>query len=143
MRIANPCLKCGACCTFYRVSFYWSEADPDQGGIVPPEFTEPLPPYCACMRGTNQPHPRCAALRGRIGDQVSCSIYSLRSTTCREFGFHLENGELIIGPEDVERCNHAREACGLPPLRLDNIIRSVGRHPLHHVAAHHHRPPIR
>ncbi|WP_142908916.1 CxxCxxCC domain-containing protein, partial [Klebsiella pneumoniae] len=23
----NPCMTCGACCAFFRVSFYWAEAD--------------------------------------------------------------------------------------------------------------------
>ena len=27
----HPCLTCGACCAHFRVSFHWSEADPDQG----------------------------------------------------------------------------------------------------------------
>ncbi|EMK5322830.1 YkgJ family cysteine cluster protein, partial [Escherichia coli] len=22
----NPCMTCGACCAFFRVSFYWAEA---------------------------------------------------------------------------------------------------------------------
>ncbi|MBB8903342.1 YkgJ family cysteine cluster protein, partial [Escherichia coli] len=22
----NPCITCGACCAFFRVSFYWAEA---------------------------------------------------------------------------------------------------------------------
>ena len=30
----NPCMTCGACCIFFRVSFYWSEAD-DAGGTIP------------------------------------------------------------------------------------------------------------
>lgn len=127
MPVINPCLKCGACCTFYRVSFYWSEADPIAGGSVPPEMTEPILPFYACMRGTNQPHPRCVALRGRIGDRVSCSIYELRSSTCREFGFQNENGGLTIRAGELEFCNHAREACGLPPLRLNTIIHYLHR----------------
>jgi Fe-S-cluster containining protein len=139
----NPCLKCGACCTFYRVSFYWSEADPAMGGEVPPEMTEPLPPYFACMRGTNQPNPRCVALRGRIGDLVSCSIYNLRSSTCREFGFHLDKGELVTSPEKMERCNHARAACGLPPLRLNTVIRNLRKQPRPGGTFHHPRAPIR
>ena len=23
----NPCIECGACCAYYRASFYWAEAD--------------------------------------------------------------------------------------------------------------------
>lgn len=143
MPVANPCLKCGACCTFFRVSFYWSETDVSVGGTVPPEMTEPVPPFYACMRGTNHPKPRCVALRGRLGDQVACSIYERRSSTCREFGFQLVNGELTISPEDLERCNHARSLCGLPPLKLDNVIRRVNAALLHPGFAAHHHPPFR
>ena len=38
----HPCLTCGACCAHFRVSFHWSEADPEQGGAVPAALTEPL-----------------------------------------------------------------------------------------------------
>ncbi|HWU69743.1 MAG TPA: YkgJ family cysteine cluster protein, partial [Pseudoxanthomonas sp.] len=38
----HPCLSCGACCAIFRVSLHWSEADPEQGGRVPIELTEPL-----------------------------------------------------------------------------------------------------
>lgn len=113
------------------------------GGTVPPEMTEPVPPFYACMRGTNHPKPRCVALRGRLGDQVACSIYERRSSTCREFGFQLVNGELTISPEDLERCNHARSLCGLPPLKLDNVIRRVNAALLHPGFAAHHHPPFR
>ncbi|EEX7666747.1 YkgJ family cysteine cluster protein, partial [Escherichia coli] len=27
MNNPNPCMTCGACCAFFRVSFYWAEAD--------------------------------------------------------------------------------------------------------------------
>ncbi|EKJ0223351.1 YkgJ family cysteine cluster protein, partial [Escherichia coli] len=23
----NPCMACGACCAFFRVSFYWAKVD--------------------------------------------------------------------------------------------------------------------
>ncbi|EGR9493162.1 YkgJ family cysteine cluster protein, partial [Escherichia coli] len=26
MNNPNPCMTCGACCAFFRVSFYWAEA---------------------------------------------------------------------------------------------------------------------
>lgn len=133
--VTNPCLKCGACCATFRVSFYWSEANPANDGSVPLEMTEPLPPYLSCMRGTNQPHPRCAALCGQVGDQVSCSIYTLRSSTCHEFGFHSENGHLSICPEDLERCNQAREVWGLSPLQFPPTWLGSTNH--------RHRPPLR
>ncbi|EFG2122847.1 YkgJ family cysteine cluster protein, partial [Escherichia coli] len=25
MNNPNPCMTCGACCAFFRVSFYWAE----------------------------------------------------------------------------------------------------------------------
>ena len=49
----NPCMTCGACCAYFRVSFYWAEAS-DGGGTVPVDLTEPLTPFLRCMRGTNQ-----------------------------------------------------------------------------------------
>ena len=42
----NPCMTCGACCAYFRVSFYWAEAD-DAGGPVPSALTEPLTPFAA------------------------------------------------------------------------------------------------
>lgn len=60
----NPCMTCGACCAYFRVSFYWAEAD-DAGGLVPAALTEPLTPFLRCMSGTNQRQSRCAALSGR------------------------------------------------------------------------------
>jgi len=114
----NPCLTCGACCAAYRVAFYWAEADPTLGGTVPPELTEPLPPFRACMRGTNQSTPRCVALQGKIGEAVFCSIYALRPTPCREFGAQWQEQErrIVFAPGDQERCNRTRAAWGLPAL---------------------------
>jgi Fe-S-cluster containining protein len=100
----NPCVSCGACCATYRVSFYWSEADPFLGGRVPPELTEQIAPTRLAMQGTNQKNPRCVALNGEIGCAVSCTIYEDRSSTCREF----EAGS--------EGCQKARHAHGLPDL---------------------------
>lgn len=34
------------------------------------------------MQGTSVSAPRCVALSGEIGQQVGCTIYSLRSSTC-------------------------------------------------------------
>ena len=79
------CVDCGACCATFRVSFYWAESDPFAGGSVPAELTTKISPNLVSMAGTNQPDPRCVALTGEIGKQVSCSIYEQRSSTCREF----------------------------------------------------------
>lgn len=73
----NPCMTCGACCAYFRVSFYWAEAD-DAGGVVPTQLTEPLTPFLRCMSGTNQRQSRCTALSGEIGESVHCTIYHQR-----------------------------------------------------------------
>ncbi|MGC9457870.1 MAG: YkgJ family cysteine cluster protein [Halothiobacillaceae bacterium] len=106
----NPCLSCGACCAFFRVSFHWMEADPDCGGTVPPELTEPAGRHLVAMRGTNQPQPRCIALTGTIGEAVLCSIHPKRSSTCRQFSRSGESG--LPNPD----CDRARAAWGLAPL---------------------------
>jgi Fe-S-cluster containining protein len=106
----NPCLDCGACCAFYRASFYWSEADPELGGTVPPELTESLTPHMAAMKGTCSNTPRCIALHGNIGERVECTIYPVRSSACRDFPFAWDSGQ------PNPRCDKARSAWGLPPL---------------------------
>lgn len=116
MQKENPCLTCGACCAHFRVSFYWTEADPEEGGNVPPELTENLPPFRCNMIGTNQKNPRCIALTGKIGESVSCSIYENRPSPCREFGIHWEKGFLHASNEELARCNKARIAHHLPPI---------------------------
>jgi hypothetical protein len=108
---ANPCVACGACCAFYRASFYWAEADDAPGGTVPVELTEKLNDFRRVMRGTNQPKPRCVALLGEIGRSVRCSIYERRASVCREFPVSWEQGV----PNG--QCDAARAAWGLPALR--------------------------
>ncbi|MCW2485051.1 YkgJ family cysteine cluster protein [Candidatus Symbiopectobacterium sp. NZEC127] len=106
----NSCLRCGACCGFFRVSFYWAEAD-DGGGLTPASLTEPITPFIRCMQGTNSTaHCRCVALEGEIGQAVSCNIYAQRPSPCREFLRSGENGE------ENDACNRARARYGLPPL---------------------------
>lgn len=106
---ANPCLTCGACCGFFRVSFYWGECA-SAGGVVPDELTTQVSPTMVAMCGTASKPARCTSLLGEIGQQVSCAIYAQRSSTCREFDAAWLEGV----PND--RCNDARAAHGLPPL---------------------------
>lgn len=100
-QIANDqsCLSCGACCAYFRVSFYWSE-----GEQMPEEYVEALTPVYSCMKGTNQKHPRCIALQGEVGQSVSCGMYELRSSSCKE-----------VQIADAQ-CNKARRAHGMIPL---------------------------
>ncbi len=113
MSVNNPCLTCGACCAFFRVSFYWAEAD-DAGGTVPVQLTEQVNAHLRCMSGTNQQSPRCRALEGTPGEKVSCTIYHLRPGTCQAFDPIDEQGL----PNDA--CRRARAHYGLAPL--DTIL---------------------
>jgi uncharacterized protein len=106
----NPCLRCGACCAFFRVSFYWGEADPAVPGSVPVELTEPLNPYRSVMLGTRCAPTRCIALQGEIGDDARCTIYTQRPGPCRELEPWQPDGE----PD--EKCARARQHHNLPPL---------------------------
>ncbi len=96
---ANACLSCGACCTFFRVSFYWAEAEQ-----MPADYVEHLTPVYSCMKGTNQATPRCIALQGEVGKSVSCGMYEQRSSSCKE-----------VQIAD-HQCNKARIAHGMIPL---------------------------
>lgn len=111
----NPCITCGACCAFFRVSFYWQETD-DNMGEVPKDMTEPLNTFRQCMKGTNQLRPRCIALDGEIGHTVLCNIYTKRPSVCREFGVQWEDGWLYISADDFQRCTIARTKWGLAPI---------------------------
>lgn len=114
----HPCLSCGACCASFRVSFYWREANPeDQSNAVPLGLTEDVTDSLRCMKGTNvNHHSKCIALKGRIGDQVACSIYENRSSTCKNFRASYENGK------HNPRCDEARAKHGLPPLGHEDYI---------------------
>ena len=124
MEPKNPCQTCGACCAHFRISFYWSEADPEMGGTVPADMTQKLDNFRSCMKGTDQKQPRCIALAGTIGEDVNCTIYENRPSPCRDFGVQWTPDALYIVEEDLERCSRARETWGLPPINDDpeNVI---------------------
>ncbi|MBI1422460.1 MAG: YkgJ family cysteine cluster protein [Gammaproteobacteria bacterium] len=111
----NPCLRCGACCAYYRASFYWSEADDAPGGSVPAAMTIQVTPMERAMRGTDRSQPRCCALQGEIGQEVSCTIYPLRASPCRDFPHSWADGQ------PNPRCDAARRHWGLPPLLPDDL----------------------
>lgn len=112
----NPCITCGACCAYFRASFYWAEAEPATGGTVPPETTEKLNDFFVVMKGTDQKNPRCIALEGTIGECVSFAISEKHPSACREFELSWQNGK------PHERCDKARIAWGLPPLTASEVI---------------------
>lgn len=117
----NPCLSCGACCAFFRVSFYWGETTDNEGGTVPADLTEDITPFFRSMKGSNSKNPRCIALEGEPGKSVHCNIYDQRSSTCDNFGVDFVNGLIITTLEDYERCTHARAHWGLPPIQVDEF----------------------
>lgn len=107
----SPCMSCGACCGFFRVSFYWGECQ-SAGGLVPDELTIPVNQTRVCMNGTQGKPSRCNSLLGTIGEGVRCTIYENRPSPCREFAMH---GEMGVANDD---CNRARAHYGLPPLEI-------------------------
>lgn len=102
----HPCLQCGACCAFFRVSFHWSETLLESHG-VPVGLTQELSPYVNAMLGTDQLNPICISLRGVVGESTNCGIYEHRPNCCRIFKASFENGERNIS------CEEARKSKGL------------------------------
>jgi Fe-S-cluster containining protein len=76
----------------------------DAGGRVPVGLTVEVNGTTVRMRGTDHWPPRCAALSGRVGQSVGCSIYEWRPSPCREFS------------EGSDACTRARARHGLPPV---------------------------
>lgn len=103
----NPCLRCGACCAFFLVSFPSHEAETSAGSMIPLELTARSSNSRRCMRGTETKHPRCIALEGFIGSRVLCRIYDRRPSTCRAFRRSWENN---VGNS---LCDRARAGYGL------------------------------
>jgi len=117
--LANPCLQCGVCCTLFRVSFYWGEADDATPGGVPVGLTEQLTAHRLMMKGTGAPPHRCVALEGELGKSVRCSIHQNRPSPCRAFEASWANG----APHD--RCDEARARYGMPPLKPEDWLDPV------------------
>jgi Fe-S-cluster containining protein len=112
----NPCIGCGACCSYFRVSFYQGELK-SVGGFVPDDSVVPINMFYVAMKGTEiKDNKRCVKLSGDIGDCASCSIYEDRPSPCRDFPASYENG---IGLYE-ERCDKARIAHGLKPLKVSD-----------------------
>jgi Fe-S-cluster containining protein len=106
---ANACTSCGACCASFRVDFARDELA-SEGGHVPDGLTVEVNDSTCRMRGTDHAQPRCAALYGKVGEQVRCGIHEWRPSPCREFGMLAPLGL----PDDA--CTRARLRHGLVPL---------------------------
>ena len=106
----HPCLRCGACCTQFRVAFHWMESDAVNPDGVPDELTETLAPHRLCMRGTYSEPVRCVALDARIGEYSRCTIHPRRPSVCREVEASWEFGRAS------SQCDRSRIAHGMPAL---------------------------
>lgn len=78
---------------------------------MPDGLTVDLNDSLCRMRGTDHTPPRCAALVGVPGVQVSCGIHEWRPSPCREFG-----ARAPLGIGDAA-CDAARRRLGWPPLQ--------------------------
>lgn len=108
------CRECGACCAFFRVSFYWAEA---LAVGLPDHLLEQVSPWHACMAGTGRRAPRCLALAGELGREARCTVYAQRPVPCRE-----------LQPGDA-KCIHARHAHALPPIAASEQRRAASVRP--------------
>ena len=89
---------------------HWSESDHFPAGVTPSRLTETLDPHRLVMRGTQARAPRCAALKGTVGESAHCEIYAQRPSPCHELKPAWESG--LASPQ----CDRARCAHGLVPL---------------------------
>jgi Fe-S-cluster containining protein len=108
----HPCLSCGACCAYYRVSFYSSEISSDRLR-VPEQMVVSINADESVMKGTDKVEDtRCIALSGLVGTDARCSIYKNRPSPCRRFQASFEYGA------KEPRCDEARKIHGLAALTL-------------------------
>jgi uncharacterized protein len=105
----SACQHCGACCANFRVDFSVYELD-EMGGSVPSGLTVEVNGSTCRMRGTDHVPIRCAALSGKVGEQVGCGIYEWRPSPCREFS------------EGSDACDRDRARHHLPPIQDQGSI---------------------
>lgn len=98
-----PCVDCGACCNYFRVSF-----NKEENPQVPVEKIVFYKKGEMAMKGANVFKGRCIALTGEIGKNAMCGIYENRPHVCRAFPVWLDNGK------QNPRCIKARKFHGLP-----------------------------
>jgi len=92
------CQACGACCAY---SSNWPRFSTEEDAaldLIPSELVNERRSGMRCDGD------RCAALKGKIGEMTSCSIYAVRPEVCR-----------TCTPGDAE-CTMARRKFGLPAL---------------------------
>jgi uncharacterized protein len=94
----NPCQACGACCGYSENWPRFSTEEDAALDLIPPALVNDRRSAMRCDGD------RCAALKGKIGEATSCSIYAIRPEVCR-----------TCMPGDAE-CTMARRKFGLEAL---------------------------
>lgn len=73
----NPCVGCGACCAYFRASFYWKECV-SGGGTVPDDTVVQVGQHLVAMKGTDSSKaPYCINLTGTIGKDAFAVVTPL------------------------------------------------------------------
>ncbi|WP_029013710.1 YkgJ family cysteine cluster protein [Niveispirillum irakense] len=75
---AFSCQDCGACCAFSAEWPRFTLEDDAEIGLIPAELIS------ASGAGMRCEGDRCAALKGVVGEHVSCGIYAVRPLVCRD-----------------------------------------------------------
>ncbi len=96
----SPCQACGACCAYSENWPRFSIEEDEALARIPSELVN------ARGSGMRCDNDRCAALSGKIGEAVACTIYAIRPEVCR-----------TCMPGDTE-CAMARRRHGLPALAV-------------------------
>jgi uncharacterized protein len=94
------CQACGACCAYSENWPRFSTEDDAALDLIPKALVN------ARGSGMRCDNDRCAALTGKIGEAVACTIYAIRPEVCR-----------TCMPGDAE-CAMARRRHGLPVLTV-------------------------
>lgn len=110
----HPCLSCGGCCSFFRVSFHWLESTPESFQ-VPEHLTYKLNAHLLALKTESTTNLKCLSLTGQVGQKVSCSIYENRPSPCRNFKASFEDG--VVNKD----CDRVRAHFGLPALTEDDF----------------------
>lgn len=96
--VENVCQSCGACCATSANWPRFSTEDDAALDLIPAALVN------ARASGMRCDGDRCAALKGKVGEATSCTIYKIRPDVCR-----------TCMPGDAE-CAIARRKWGLPAL---------------------------
>mgnify|MGYP002074373167 CR=1 FL=1 len=104
----NPCIKCGACCSFFKINVPEKDLiNKNNQGFIPADFVIKKNKIYY-MKNTSILGNRCEKLVGDIGSNTQCNIYLNRPSPCREF-------PVFINGEQNYRCKRARAYHNLPP----------------------------